>query len=228
MKKYFKLFLITILVITLCGCNNNQKEELDPASLAFKEEYEKLNGQTNANGKVHRTINISESNPFEKITTSELINKIEVNENLYVYFGDPLCPWCRSVLEKAIEVAKNKNIKKIYYVKIWDDNGTEVLRSKYTLNKKNKPEVVINGTEDYYKLINYFKDLLKDYTLTTTDGKTVNVGEKRIYAPNFIYIENKVGQRLVTGISDLQKDSREELTKEMLTDEETIFNEFFK
>ena len=32
---------------------------------------------------------------------------------------------------------------------------------------------------------------------------------------------------MVEGISDKQKDSREELTEEMLEDEEKIFNDFF-
>ena len=228
MKKSIKIFLISFLVITLFGCNNKPKEEISESALAFKKEYENLNGKTNASGKEHRTIPIPENNPIEKITTSELIDKRNAGENVYVYFGDPLCPWCRSVLEKATLVANQKNIKKIYYIKVWDDEGNEILRSKYTLNKKNKPELVIPATDDYYTLMNYFKDLLPDYILTTKDGKEVNIGEKRIYAPNFVYIENKVGQRLVSGISDLQKDSREELSSEILNDEEKIFNEFFK
>ena len=33
---------------------------------------------------------------------------------------------------------------------------------------------------------------------------------------------------MVTGISEKQKDAREELTKEILEDEEKIFDEFFK
>ena len=57
--------------------------------------------------------------------------------------------------------------------------------------------------------------------------ETISTGEKRIYAPNFMYIEKGEIKRLVTGKSELQKDSREELTKEMLEDEDKIFNEFF-
>ena len=36
--------------------------------------------------------------------------------------------------EKSIEVAKEKNIEKIYYIDIWDDDGNEILRDKYILH----------------------------------------------------------------------------------------------
>lgn len=229
MKKYLKIFLIAFLVLGIFGCNKKTEEEYEPteSSIAFKKEYEALNGKENASGKAYRVLNIPEANPFEKITAEELIEKIEAGETLYVYFGDPLCPWCRSVLEKAIEVAKKNKVNKIYYIKIWDDEGNEVLRSKYTLNKKNKPELVTPATDDYYKLLTIFKDLLPDYILKTSDGKEVKIGEKRIFAPNFMYVDNKVAKKLIEGISYLQTDSRQEFTEEILKDEENIFNEFF-
>ena len=153
---------------------------------------------------------------------------IDNKETFYIYFGDEKCPWCRSVIEKAIEVAKSNNIEKIYYVKIWDDEGNEVFRSKYNLNKKNKPTLVSEGTEEYYKIIEEFENVLKDYTLKTSEGKEVKVGEKRIYAPNFIYVENGKAIKMVSGISEKQTDSREELTTQMLEDETKIFEDFFK
>ena len=52
--------------------------------------------------------------------------------------------------------------------------------------------------------------------------------EKRIYALNFIYVEKGIPKKLVDGISSHQNDSREELTDEILKDEEEIFNKFFK
>ncbi len=229
MKKVVRILLIAFLVLGIFGCNKKTEEEIKPteSSLAFKKEYESLNGKENASGKAHRVLNIPEANPFEKITTKELIEKIEANESLYVYFGDPLCPWCRSVLEKAIEVAKKNNIEKIYYIKIWDEEGNEIVRSRYTLNKKNKPVLVTPATDDYYTLLKKFNNLLSDYILKSSDGKEVKVGEKRIFAPNFIYVDGGVAKKLVEGISNKQNDSREELTEEMLKDEENIFNDFF-
>ena len=55
----------------------------------------------------------------------------------------------------------------------------------------------------------------------------VKVGEKRLFAPSYIYIENGEAKKLTTGISDKQTDSRQELNDEILEDEEKHFKEFF-
>lgn len=217
-KKVLYVILSILLLGVLTGCNNTK----------FKKEYEDLNGKENKNGKVHRTITIDEDNPFVYSSAENIVKMIEAKKTFYVYFGDPLCPWCRSVLEKFIEVAKKNNVDKVYYVKIWDDEGNEVLRTKYQVIDDNVVEHIFEGTESYHKLLEYFDNVLTDYTLTDKDGKTVGVGEKRIYAPNFIYVENGQAVKLVEGISSLQTDSRQELSEEMLTEEETIFNEFFE
>ena len=60
------------------------------------------------------------------------------------------------------------------------------------------------------------------------DGNKVNVGEKRIYAPSFMYIQSGKIKRYTTGISKLQSNAYQELTEEILNDEEKIFKEFFK
>ena len=85
----------------------------------------------------------------------------------------------------------------------------------------------INGVDSYYKMLEYFNDFLRDYEITTNAGDSMSTGEKRIYAPNFVFINKGKITRLVSGMSKLQNDSREELTDEMLKEEETIFNEFF-
>ncbi len=219
-KKMIILMLTFISLFTLTACTNNK------SALAFKEEYESLNGKENAAGKKHRTLNISKDNPYEKISQESVIKKLENKDTFYLYVGDSLCPWCRSVLEKSIEVAKNKKIDKIYYIDIWDDEGNEILRDKYEL-KDGKATKVSDGKDTYKKLLKAFDKVLSDYTLTDEDGNKVEVGEKRIYAPNFFYIKNGKVIKMVEGISDKQKDSREELTDEILADEEKIFSKFF-
>lgn len=217
MKK-FLLILCGIILLSGCACKSNE----------FKESYEALNGKENASGKIHRTISIDEDNPFEKVDAEEIVKKIENNETFYVYFGDELCPWCRSVIEKFIEVAKKNKIDKVYYVKIWDKDGNEILRDKYTLNDKDELELSFGGTEAYKKLLTYFDSFLSDYNLTDSKGNKVSCNEKRIYAPNFVYVKDGKTVKLVEGISSLQTDARGELTKEILDEEESIFEEFFK
>ena len=220
MKKTILLLLGLVFILTGCTKTND-------TSLLFKKDYEALNGKTNKNGIKYRTVNISEDNPYIIVEASDIVKKIENKETFYVYFGDDLCPWCRSVIEKSIEVANINKIDKIYYVAIWDDDGNEILRDKFTL-ENGKPVKTIEGTDTYSKLLTYFHDVLSNYNLKDSEGNPITTGEKRIFAPNFIYVEKGKPIKMIDGISDKQKDSREKLTSEILEDEENQFNKFFK
>lgn len=219
----FSFMLIAIFTLSACG-----KEETKPDDATrFKEEYESLN-EVSQNGITYRSVSIDEDNPFIYITAEDLLDKMDEEEAFYVYFGSKLCPWCRSVIEKAIEVAKEKNISKIYYIDIWDEEGNEILRDKYILDSNNQPKQTIKGTDAYYELLKRFDDILNNYTLIDEEGNTIEVGEKRIYAPNFVYIKNGIAKDLVEGMSDKQEGYNSELTDEILADEETIFRNFFE
>ena len=152
MKKIIISIVLLFGVFLITGC---QKEVINQKAIDFKNEYEALNGKTNDKGKDYRVLSISEDNPFEKVEASNIVEMYNDGETFYVYFGDPLCPWCRSVLEKAIEVAKENGIDKIYYVRIWDKDKNEILRSKYELNDEGQLEKTSEGTEDYYALLKY-------------------------------------------------------------------------
>lgn len=212
----FSFFFILLCV----GCTNKD-------AINFKREYESLNGIVNKNGKAHRTVSIPKDNPYEKVDAKTILEKMEKKESFYVYFGDKLCPWCRSVIEKSIEIAKKNKVSKIYYVAIWNDDGEEIIRDKYAL-ENGELKKLFEGTKEYQTLIDVFNELLSDYTLTNETGEKISVGEKRIYAPNFIYVEDGIPKSLITGISEKQTDSREELTNEILMDEQEQFETFFQ
>ena len=219
MKK-LGLILLIFSIVLFTGCTRNDTQ-------TFKEEYESLNGQTNSSGLKHRDVSISNKNPFFYSTGEEIVSKIENKETFYVYFGSSYCPWCRSVIEKFIEVANKNNIDKVYYVDIWEGDHQEIFRDVYELNEKNEPILKFAGTEVYHKLLNYLDPLLNNYTLTSEDGKSISVNEKRIFAPDFIYIEKGIAKKIETGISQFQKSSRESFTEEILQDEEQSFQNFF-
>ena len=223
MKRVSIIALIFFISIGIVGCT---KKDYSNSSLEFKKEYESLNGVKNSTSKEHRTVNIDEDNPYIKVSQKEIVDKIENNETFYIYVGDSLCPWCRSVIEKSIEVAKLNNVDKIYYVDIWDDEGNEIFRDKYEL-QDGKPVKISDGTKYYNKILEYFDSVLSDYTLTGSDGEKVDVGEKRIYAPNFFFVKKGKVIKITDGISDKQKDSREKLSDEILSDEELLFKNFF-
>lgn len=213
-----KILICILTLLLICGCSNKTESE------KFKKDYESLNGKSSSYGE-YRTLNIDE-NPFVFSNSDEIIKMIENNESFYVYFGDKACPWCRSVIEKAITVSKKYSVSKIYYINIWDDNHNEILRDKYEL-KDGVPVKVSDGDKNYQKLLEYFNDYLKDYTLTDEENNIINVGEKRIFAPTFIYVENGKAIRETTGISEKLSSPFDELTEEILKDEEKLFNDFF-
>lgn len=220
MKKRIILLVGIILLLTACTSKDSVK---------FKDEYEALNGITNKNGKEHRTVNIDKSNAIIMSDAKTIIEKIENKESFYVYFGSELCPWCRSVIEKAIDISNENGIDEIYYVNIWDNEGKEILRDKYTLDDDGNAILVNDGTDDYFKLLELLKDVLPDYTYAANKngGSKLDVEEKRIYIPLFVYIAKGKPIRVTSGISDLQTGSRDELSTDILKDEEKLFNDFF-
>jgi hypothetical protein len=111
-------------------------------------------------------------------------------------------------------------------VDIWDEEGNEIFRDKYQL-KDGRMEKVSDGTEAYQNTLQLFDNVLSDYTLTDDNGTKYNVGEKRIFAPNFISVKEGKAAALTEGISDLQKDARETLTDAILADEAKQFDAFF-
>lgn len=231
MKQKRLPLILTVCGILLSGCSSAVVQpastaSASAASISVKQEYEALNGQTNASGKEHRTVTIPEDNPFVLISPEEIIQKAEAKESFYVVYSDPLCPWCRSVIEQACRSADENHVDTIYMVDIWDEEGNEIFRDKYRL-KDGRIEKVSDGTEAYQKTLQLFDNVLSAYTLTDDNGTKYDVGEKRIFAPNFISVKEGKAAALTEGISDLQKDARETLTDAVLADEAKQFDAFF-
>lgn len=229
MKK--KILWIIMIGLLLVGCSkesdNKNKETINSDAIKFKEEYESLNGKETSYGVTNRTVSIDENNMVVYVSAEEIVNMIKDGKSFYVYFGSNKCPWCRSVIEKALEMADNNGIDKLYYVDIWDEDGNEILRDKYVINDNGELEQTIKGTTAYYELLEVFDEYLDEYTLTDENGKEIKVGEKRIFAPNFVYITNGKVKSLTTGISAKQTGAFDELNGEILEDEGAIFNTFF-
>ena len=227
MKK--KLFLVAVIAISLLfvvGCKKNQPRQ---SALDFKQEYESINGREIREGLVYRSLSISDDNPYIKVEPSEIVKKIENKESFYLYVGDPLCPWCRSGLEKMIEVAKDKGIKDIYYIDFWDDNHKEILRDLYEVQTQKKKNVVVKtqeATEAYTKILEAVSDFAQDYVITK-DGKSYNVGEKRIMGGDHFYFENGVCKRYVSLRSAKLENAFDELTEEVLKDQKETFETLF-
>lgn len=223
-KKLISCLLSAILLIGLSGCTYNKDNPEDAKK--FKEEYEALNGTSNDYFE-YRTLELTDESLMVYSTAEEIVEKMDNGETFIVYFGAPECPWCRSVINTFMETAINNNVSKVYYVDIWDGFHVEILRDTYKLDEEGNPVLDKKGTDAYYSLLEKLDSVLKDYTLTDSEGNKVEVGEKRIFAPNFVYVKDGEAIKLVSGISENQESYNADLTEEVLNDEKEIFNEFF-
>ena len=221
MKKI--LVFITVLLL-LCGCNVIKTIKTTTVDLTEEDEqnidYDFVNAYENV-GSNFRKVKIDENNPFVyvKMATAK---KYMNYKSVYLYFGDERCPWCRSCIESAIKIANKNGIDKIYYVKMWDEVGNELYRDRYDVAE----DIVFSvqeGDAVYYEMLEKLDSVLSEYVINGN-----SVGEKRIYLPLFVHLTNGIPDRAVTGIGEKQESSNDELTEEIIQDQEKIFNDFFK
>ena len=229
MKRVSKVLILVLavaLVFGVTGCGTKKKD--NKKALEFKKEYEKLNGKTARYGKPHRTLNIPKDNPMIKITPAEVLEKIEKGETFYLYVGDSLCPWCRSVIETAIKVAKDNDVKEIYYIDFWDDENNEILRDVYEY-KDGQVVKTVEETEEYKKMLDLCPEYLglRNYTIKDDKGNEIEVNTKRFFGPTFLSVKDGEFEKYTDGRSIKQDSPIEKLSDEVLEDMENIFNSFF-
>lgn len=198
--------IVLVLNIQKVISNNSQTDDIK-----FKEEYEKLNGKKNDQGKKYREITIDSKNKMVYKTTEEVLDLIDKKKSFVLYFGFDTCPWCRSVVPTLASISKELN-QEVYYIDVKD------IRDTFELDDDNKPKLVKKGSKDYSKLLEKLESVLEDYTLTDSDNNEIKVGEKRIYAPSIVSVIDGKAKELTTGISDKQTDGYMKLTKEMEKD----------
>ena len=210
-----KLFMIIVTVLAAIVLVLNIQKVISNNSqtdgIKFKEEYEKLNGKKNDQGKKYREITIDSKNKMVYKTTEEVLNLIDKKKSFVLYFGFDTCPWCRSVVPTLASISKELN-QEVYYIDVKD------IRDTFELDDYNKPKLVKKGSKDYSKLLEKLEPVLEDYTLTDSDNNEIKVGEKRIYAPSIVSVIDGKAKELTTGISDKQTDGYMKLTKEMEKD----------
>ena len=109
MKKKIIIVLVIVIIILISGIIVYSQD-----NLRFKLTYESLNRIEYTNGKTI-SVEIPIDNKIEYLTGKE-IKEVMKKETGIFYFGYTSCPWCRNDIGPLIEVAKENNIKKIYYI----------------------------------------------------------------------------------------------------------------
>src|SRR5574344_1668309 len=116
LKDSWKLIILVVLAIIgslLIYYNTQVKNNITSDEKKFKEEYESLNGKTNASNKKYLDVNISENNNIIYTSYEEIFNIIDNKKSAIIYFGFPECPWCRNAMPVLIEAASDYGVDQI-------------------------------------------------------------------------------------------------------------------
>lgn len=193
--------ILVVAVIVAVGVTRFKKEN-KPAGVSeamkFKESYESLNNTKRSDGATYNNVSIDENNPIKYVSAKEALEILKKDEGAIMYVGANWCPWCRNAVPVLFEVAKRKSVNTIYYLELDDEKSLFEVKDGELIKTR-------EGTEDYYKLLDFLKDNLRDYTLTK-DGKTYDTKEKRIYMPFVIASKNGKVVDSITGTITLDKD----------------------
>lgn len=183
---------LVALIVVLCTRSQNQDDggigddqvsaEMTDAQ-RFKEAYESLNDTVReGTNYVYSPIDIPENNPIKYVTVAEALEVLDKPEAV-LYVGASWCPWCRGAVPVLLDVAKEYNVKELYYLNLDDDKSLFEVQNGELVETR-------HGSEDYYKLLNKLAGQLQDYIITGSDGQKYDTGEKRIYQPDVYGIKD--------------------------------------
>lgn len=203
------------------------KESQISDAAKFKKEYESLNGKKSSSGKKIKSIKISKDNPMKYSTYEEAIKVIEKGTGI-IYLGFPECPWCRTAIPVLLEAASDYKIDTIYYINVTGTRDEYEVKNGKVTYKLDKDGKKIKGESGYHKLVKLLDKELKDYVITDSKGKEYKVGEKRIYVPFIIFVNE--GKIIGTHTSTVksQKSGYDELSDEQYDELNGIYADYIK
>ena len=218
-----KKCLIFISAIVLIAAFGQYKKETPPTFATdaekFKYEYEAVNGKHDENGMKTRTLNIAEDNPIIYASYTDIIEYMEQRKSFGVYFGYAECPWCRSCIEAILESAADCGIDSVYYVDIHNNRDVFEIKNGDVVKTQ-------TGEAGYILLLSKLENVLSDYILCDADGKEIEVGEKRIYAPNLIIVKNGTAVKLAND-DDLLEDPYGDIAEETYRNMKEVYMDAF-
>lgn len=219
MKRLCTLLFILCL-FSLVGCSNKTD------AVKFKEEYEALNGEKSSSGKKYKELSISADNPIKYSNYDEVLDVIE-NGTGIIYFGYPECPWCRTAITVLFESARDYGIDTIYYMNLKDERDYLEVKNDKIVYKKDDDGNKLKGSKDYFQLLDALSEELDDYKIES-DGKTYDTGEKRIYVPLIVFVNNGKIVGTHTSTVDSQESGYDELTSDEYDELNGIYANYIK
>lgn len=220
--KYLKICVVVLSTLLLIACSNKQSD-----AKKFKDEYESLNNKTSVSGHKIKSLKISSNNPIKYSNYDEIIDVIK-NKSGVIYLGYPDCPWCRTAIPVLLEAAKDYKIDTIYYLNIKDDRDYYEVKDNKLVYQKDSNGKEKKGVKGYFKLLKLLDKELDDYIVKDSDNKEYNVGEKRIYVPLIIFVNEGKIIGTHTSTVDTQESGYDNLTDEEYDELNGIYAEYIK
>lgn len=225
MKKLVLILICIFLSLEICGCSTTKTKS---DAIKFKEEYESLNGTIRKkDGKKIKSLKISKDNPMKYSNYDEIINIIK-NGTGIIYLGFPDCPWCRSALPVLLESASDYKIDTIYYLNMENERDEYEVVDGKVVYKKDDAGAKIKGSEGYFKLLKTLDKELDEYIITDKKGKKYKVGEKRIYVPFIIFVNNGKIVGTHTSTVKSQESGYDDLTEKEYDELNGIYADYIK
>lgn len=220
--KCLKICVVVLIALFCIACGNKKSD-----AVRFKNEYESLNNKTSISEKKIKSLKISSKNPIKYSDYDEIIDVIK-NKSGVIYLGYPDCPWCRTAVPVLLEAAKDYNIDTIYYLNIKDDRDYYEVKDGKVVYQKDENGKEKKGVKGYFKLLKLLDKELDEYTIKDEDGKEYNVGEKRIYVPLIIFVNEGKIVGTHTSTVDTQESGYDDLTDEEYDELNGIYAEYIK
>ena len=224
MKKKLLMILTPILCLILAIISYIKFINIETDAIKFKKEYEELNGKKINDELKYNKLNINSNNPIKYSNYEEVIDIIN-NKTGIIYLGFPNCPWCRTAIPVLFDVAKDYDVKTIYYINIYNDRDQfEVQNNKlvYSLDENGNEK---KGVEGYFNLMEALDKYLTDYTISF-NNQVYETGEKRIYAPTIIFIKNGKVLGLHVSTVESQKSGFDKLSNNERKELYSIYEEY--
>ena len=220
--KYLKICVVVLSTLLLIACSNKESD-----AKKFKDEYESLNNKTSVSGHKIKSLKISSNNPIKYSNYDEIIDVIK-NKSGVIYLGYPDCPWCRTAVPVLLEAASDYKIDTIYYLNIKDDRDYYEVKDNKLVYQKDSNGKEKKGAKGYFKLLKLLDKELDDYIVKDSDNKEYNVGEKRIYVPLIIFVNEGKIIGTHTSTVDTQESGYDNLTDEEYDELNGIYAEYIK
>lgn len=204
----FGIIIVTVLILLFAGIylyfdsiQNYSNSTNTTDAFRFKNEYESLNGKIDQQGNSYPELTISKQNPILYVSSDEILKIFDSGTGI-IYIGSPKSIECRNIIPLLMSVSAELGVDEIYYF-----DATSIRDEKQLNQETNEIETIVEGTEEYYKIVDRLQQYLPSYE---------GLGDsnlKRLYFPTVVAVKN--GKIIASHTGGIEEETSEDQLKEI-------------